>query len=405
MSVAGEGFAGSVRAAARRAGDTFPGRLLAETRAGRLGCLCPADAPAAAAGSPDVTGSIRLGIAFALAVLSQALTLGMLPLAGAMVAPRPSLAALPFAAMFVGSAVATFPASLLLDVFGRRAALALGASLGIAGGALLAWGLVDRQFAGVVIGAFWLGIAQGFGLFYRHAAWSQTRMAAHAGFIFGAGALAGLAGPSLAEAAETLALPHVFAGTAIAAACAQVATLVVALLPGIGNAVRPAEGPAVTPVVAGPAAPRLGWRDFAWPTAGGALAWFMMNAAMVSTPLAMAGCGIAASAITGAVAWHVVAMYAPAMFVGRLQAVIGFRGLVVAGLALCAVAAMLVAAADAYIAFTAAFVVLGIGWSLATFGASGALYVRGAPTRGALALHDGVLFVSALGGAFARIVV
>ena len=44
-------------------------------------------------------------------------------------------------AMLLGAATATFPASFLLDAFGRRAALALGASLGIAGGLIMAWAL------------------------------------------------------------------------------------------------------------------------------------------------------------------------------------------------------------------------------------------------------------------------
>ena len=78
--------------------------------------------------------------------------------------------AAPYIAMLLGAATATFPASFLLDAFGRRAALALGASLGVAGGLVMAWALTVNLFAPFCLGAFWLGVAQGFSLFYRHEA-------------------------------------------------------------------------------------------------------------------------------------------------------------------------------------------------------------------------------------------
>ena len=100
-------------------------------RAGRLDCLCEPGAPGD--GGADRGGVALLAVGFALSVLSQVLSLSILPLAGLAFAPSRSLAMLPYAAFYAGAALASLPASLLLDSFGRRAAFSLGASLGAAG--------------------------------------------------------------------------------------------------------------------------------------------------------------------------------------------------------------------------------------------------------------------------------
>ncbi len=211
----------------------------APARAGRLACFCPPGAPspgADLAASLDEArwspGVATLAAGFALSVLSQSLALGVLPLAGRLLAPAPILMAAPYIAMLLGAATATFPASFLLDAFGRRAALALGASLGIAGGLVMAWALTVNLFAPFCLGAFWLGVAQGFSLFYRH----EAALGAGSGgraraalIVFGSGALAGLAGPALAFAVAIHAPASVFPATALAAALTQVLVLALAV--------------------------------------------------------------------------------------------------------------------------------------------------------------------------------
>jgi hypothetical protein len=59
-------------------------------------------------------------------------------LAGGNIAQRPELATMPIAAMFLGTAVTTFPASIWMTRVGRRAGFVLGALLGVAGGLVAA---------------------------------------------------------------------------------------------------------------------------------------------------------------------------------------------------------------------------------------------------------------------------
>ena len=358
-------------------------------RAGRLACLCgPYDEELD--GAPRTSSLTLLSAGFACAVLAQALALGMLPLAGAIYAPRPILATIPFAAFFVGAACASLPASLLLDAFGRRAGFALGASLGGAGGLLLAWSMSHGQFTAFVLGAFWLGIANGFGLFYRHSAAglgasSQRKSLAT---LLGAGALVGVVAPSFAGWAESLS-PLIFVGTAIAAAAAHIGALALAL--GL-----PARRPRSIELPSTP----YPIRSITLPTIFGAIAWFAMTALMGASPIAMAGCGVASSTIAGAVAWHVIAMYAPALFIAVLPESIASKTILGAGLALLCLATGLYAVGSTAFLFTIALICLGAGWSFATIATTLMLHQPGPPPRWILGLHDAALFCGAICGAF-----
>jgi len=368
-----------------------PALQASRARPGRLACLCDGvDAPEDDSGR-HTANIVLLAAGFAFSVLSLILTLGMLPLIGGMYAPRSSLGSLPFAAFFVGAMAASVPASFLLDSFGRRAAFALGASLGVAGGLILAWGLLHSQFQAIVLGAFWLGIANGFGLFYRHAAaglgLSGRRNAVS--ILFGAGAVVGLVAPSLAVFAENLA-PSTFVGSALLAALAHVGALALAVaLPA--RRVLPVEGGAAT----------LSWRKAFIPTVIGTFAWFLMTALMSATPLAMVGCGFHGTDVTGAISWHVLAMYAPALFVSRLPQGVSVWRIAFAGLTGLVAAIILYLIGDSVFVFTLSLVCLGIGWSLSILAATLLLYDSGTPSSVLLAAHDGILLAGAILGAVA----
>jgi len=375
-------------------------------RAGRLACFCPPGVPvegSEAAALPDARwGTALLAGGFGLSVLSQTLVLGIVPLAGALLAPSASLVTAPYIAMLIGAALATFPASFLLDAFGRRAAFALGASTGVAGGFVMAWALAANAFAPFCLGAFWLGIAQGFSLFYRHEAAlgsGQQSRALAIGIVFGAGALAGLAGPALATASQVFFPSSLFVGAALTAALAQVAVLALAVV-SAGRAPVIAQ-----PLGAARQKPQpTNWRAFAAPTCIAAIAWFAMTAQMVATPSAMAACGIPVGSVLNAVAWHVIAMYAPAFAAGAVATMLGARTLALVGLAAIVLARYISAQATGYVGFAGGLILVAIGWSLATAAATMWLHREARPSRVALAAHDGALFLAAILGAAAAIV-
>ncbi len=362
----------------------------AEPRAGMLVCVCDPqlDPPANDNGGARVS-TLALSVGFAFAVLAQTVASAALPLAGAALAPSPLLFTLPFAAMLLGAALASFPASFLRDAFGRRTGFALGASLGIAGGALLAVALIQRQFAWACLGALWLGMAQGFSFFYRHeaAAASGRPTAATAGVMAG-GLLAAVAGPTLASFAEELAQPYFLVGAAVLAALAHTLSLGVAVTLA-GDPVPRFRVKAVAPLSA-----------IVWPTVIGGLAWFGMNGVMSGAPLALVGCGIGTAAVFGFIALHVAAMYAPAVPLALVGERVPPLAVALGGLALVAAGVPLQRLGSPE-AIAVALVCVGAGWSVATVGTTALIHRAGSPGRGALALHDGCLFTAAILGALA----
>ncbi|MFN3888931.1 MAG: hypothetical protein ACK4MV_00945 [Beijerinckiaceae bacterium] len=361
----------------------------APARAGRLSCFCPAGSPVAG----QTRGLLTLAGGFAASVLSQTLVLGLLPLAGLLLAPKSSMAVLPLVAMLLGAALATFPASFLLDTFGRRASFALGASHGLAGGCLMAWSLSTQNFYPFLLGAFWMGVAQGFSLFYRHEAAvgaSRGERLMAIALVFGAGSLAGLAGPALAEVAERIA-PGFYVGTALFAAAAQFATLAFA-------AATSRRLPVALPA---PSVRAPDWFAMLAPTLIAALAWFSMNLVMLAAPFSMINCGVAATGVMGAVAWHVVAMYAPSFALAPLAGRISAKWITALGLLIILFSLLIFIGASTAERFAASLILLAIGWSFATTAATAWLHEEASPSRSMLAVHDGALFLAAICGALA----
>lgn len=370
-------------------------------RAGRLACLC---APSLGIADPSAGRHVnQLAAGFALAVLSQVLAVGTLPLAGTFLSPEPWMATLPYAAMLIGATIATFPAAFLMDAFGRRAAFALGASLGIAGGVMVAWALLYHQFIPLLLGAFWLGIANGFGLFYRHAAASiagSTDRRAAIAAVFGAGALVGLIAPSLAGFAEGIAAPSLFVGTALAAAAAQVGAFALALtLPATSPEMMKAQAEEFASLH-----PSHGtdWQAVAGATFAGIVAWLVMTMLMAAAPLAMAGCGISPGFIFAGISWHMVAMYAPALLTAHLPSSWTPPIIALGGLLLIAIGVSVFVIAETSLMFTLSLALLGAGWSICVVGTTQWIHENGPPPRLVLALHDGsVLFAAVIGALLA----
>jgi MFS family permease len=361
--------------------------LPAIPRAGQLECICEPGALSHKA--VDRRGTALLATGFAFSVLAQVLTLSILPLAGLSLAPNQTLATLPYAAFYAGAALASLPASFLLDSFGRRAAFSLGASLGAAGGLVLVWALVTLHFGALVLGAFWLGIAGGFSVFYRHAAVPVGGKGAGALLlVFGAATLASVAAPSISGFAEAMASPGVFAGTAAAAALAHAASLAAtAALPYHNRSIRTAEATA-----------SQGGRAILLPSLMGALGWFAMTALMGATPLAIIGCA-PSEAVVGTVAWHVMAMYAPSLGLAAFPQAARPVPLAVGGCLLLALGALAFVAASTAGGFSASAALVGIGWSLIMLGTTLWIHRDGPVSRWSLGLHDSALLSGAILGA------
>ena len=111
-------------------------------------------------------------------------------------------------------------------------------------------------------------------------------------------------------------------------------------------------------------------REFVVAVVCGAVSYMLMNFLMTAAPLAMRMCGHSQEASNLGLQWHVIAMYAPSFFTGRLITRFGAGRVVAAGLALTGVSAAIGLAGVDVAHFWVTLILLGLGWNFGFVGAS-----------------------------------
>jgi MFS family permease len=95
-----------------------------------------------------------------------------------------------------------------------------------------------------------------------------------------------------------------------------------------------------------------------------------MNFLMTAAPLAMRMCGHSQETSNLGLQWHVIAMYAPSFFTGRLIQRFGAPRIVMMGLTLTGVSAAVGLAGIDVAHFWVTLILLGLGWNFGFVGAS-----------------------------------
>jgi len=95
----------------------------------------------------------------------------------------------------------------------------------------------------------------------------------------------------------------------------------------------------------------------------GGLGYGLMNLLMTATPIAMNLCSHPFAAAAWVIEWHVVGMYAPGFVTGTLIRRYGVLNVILAGVVLVAGCVTVALNGTTIAHFTAALVLLGIGWN------------------------------------------
>ena len=151
-------------------------------------------------GQPMHRQVLLLASAQALFQTASVLVMTVGGLAGGLIAPSPELATTPIAAMFLGTALATVPASMWMARTSRRAGFVVEALMGTAGGLVAALGIWLGSLTVLSVGTALVGVYQGFAQFYRFAAGEVADDAFKPraiSLVLAGGIVAALAGPLL----------------------------------------------------------------------------------------------------------------------------------------------------------------------------------------------------------------
>jgi len=343
---------------------------------------------------------IRLTLAQALAGANSVVVYATGAIIGHMLAPNKTLATLPISIFVVGMAACILPAGSIARRHGRRAAFLAGTGCGVLTGLLAA--------VAVVLGSFWLFcLATFFGgayaavvLSFRFAAADGVdapRRARALSFVMGGGVVAGVVGPQLVTYTMYLWPAHMFAATFVAQAAVAALSAIVLLgvrLP-MPSAEEVASGRPLGTIARQPL--------FITAVICGAVSYMLMNFLMTAAPLAMQMCGHSQESSNLGLQWHVIAMYAPSFFTGRLITRFGAGRIVAAGLLLTGLSAAVGLMGIDIAHFWLTLILLGVGWNFGFIGASALVLECHRPeekTR-VQSLNDFIVFGTVAVGSFA----
>ncbi len=321
-------------------------------------------------------------------------------LAGAQITPRPELATLPIAAMFLGTALMTFPASHFMAKAGRRAGFLLGAGLGIAGGVIAAAGIWMAQLYLLSLGTMLVGAYQAFAQFYRFAASEVADDAFRPraiSFVMAGGVVAALLGPLLGRLGGPLMEPAYLGSFLILALVSLIAAggLTGLKMPDAkADHVDTHKGRPWAEIVLQPA--------YLVALFGAATGYGIMILAMTATPIAMQNHHHDLAAAATVIQLHVLGMFLPSFFTGSLIARFGVLRVMLAGMLILAAHVVLTFTGTSFTSFASALIMLGVGWNFLYIGGTTLLTTTYSPAEKsrAQATNDMIIFVVGLACSF-----
>lgn len=310
-----------------------------------------------------------LSLCQALLMTGNILLISVIGLIGQQIAPSPSMITLPVALQFLGLMSATIPASMIMGKLGRKRGFSIGNLVGILGATLAAFSLYHHLFWIFCIATFLLGIGIGFGTLYRFAAIEVCD--AHArhraiSISMAGGVLAAILGPNLAIYSQQWSSDGLYVG---AFASLIILNILALLLLQTIQFPKPVERS--QSLRSEPLKDIISQPNFMIAVFAAMVAYAVMNILMTATPLAMIGCGFNFTKAAGVIEWHVLGMFVPAFFTGKLVERYGPRLMILIGGVLFVSCIAINLHGQSIWHFRLALVLLGVGWNFMFISATG----------------------------------
>jgi len=307
-----------------------------------------------------------------------------------------SLATAPVTGFNVGVALGALPAAAVIRALGQRVGFMTGTTVTAAGGAIATISLMNGLFWPFALGLLVLGVGGAFVQQFRFAAADNAPpdfKARAISFVLAGGIITAIIGPQIVIYTRELIAGVPFAGSF--ASILIIAAVGAALLSRLGRGEKHVEQSAA----AEPARPLL--EIVTQPRFAVALlcavgSYALMSFVMTGAPLAMVGCGHSPDDAMLGISWHIMAMFGPSFFTGRLIQRFGVERIVAFGLLLLVACAVIALLGLELWHFWTSLILLGLGWNFAFIGATSIVAETYRPSeKGKVqGFHDFVLFSS-----------
>lgn len=313
--------------------------------------------------------AVVLAAAMALGGSSPAIVVSLGGLVGQALAENKELATLPVSLLNLGLALGTIPAAMLMRRAGRRIGYIVGAGIGLAGGCLAAFGIASYSFVLFCLGTLVIGSYGSFNQSYRFAATDAASDAFKPkaiSWVMTGGLIAGVVGPQTVIWTRDAVPAAPFAGAFLGqAALALLSMMIVFLLRPAPVSIASTEAGGGRPLLEIVRQPR-----FVVAAGTGLVSYSLMTFMMTAAPLAMIGCGHSVGAAALGIQWHILAMFGPSFFTGRLISRFGKGRVTAAGLVLIALSAIIGLSGITIAHFWITLILLGVGWNFGFIGAT-----------------------------------
>ena len=314
-------------------------------------------------------------------------------LVGQQLSSNPTASTLPVSIYQLGLALSTVPAAWIMNRMGRRAAYVLGALLGVISGIVAAQGIAHSNFITFCIGTALAGFYAACVQSYRFAATdlvpSNEQAKAISRVMIG-GLIAAIIGPQVVIWTRDARPATPFAGSFYS----QAALALLALPLLMGLRLPPPQPKTAAAGDARPLGEIARTPQFIVACAAGVVSYGLMAFLMTAAPMAMVGCGHSVGEAAMGIQWHVLAMFVPSFFTGKLIARFGKRPITALGLLMIGAAGALALMGLDIFHFWGSLVLLGVGWNFGFIGATAMLTECYRPSERAKvqALNDFLVF-------------
>jgi MFS family permease len=288
------------------------------------------------------------------------------PLVGLMLAPNQGYATWPVTSFVVGSMLAVWPASMLMKIYGRKPVFVAGALSSIIGALVSIWAIYHNNFYLFCTGAALQGVLQATSGFYSftaaEAAGPEDKSIAISWVLTG-GVVAAIAGTLISSYSRDLLAPFTFAGTYVAVVVFALLSLIVFALLRVA---KPTQAEIQGPQRSWPELLQQPKLIIAMATA--ILSYALMNLMMTAAPVAMKFCGFNTDDSIWVIQWHVLAMFVPSFFTGVLIKRYGVNLITGIGMGILITAGIAALLGISFMNFSAALILLGLGWNFGFIG-------------------------------------
>jgi MFS family permease len=308
-----------------------------------------------------------------------------------------SFATLPVTGFNIGVALGALPAAWLMNRIGRRKGFMGGTGFTAVGGLIAAFALFQSSFVLFAFGLLLVGCGNAFAQQYRFAAADNAPdlfKPRSISWVLAGGIVAAVLGPQIIIHTRTMFDPVPFAGAyASLVILAAVGALVLSTLK---LAPKPDVEDEVPDMPVRPLGDIIRQPQFIIALSCAIGTYALMSFVMTGAPMAMVGHGHSQDHAAMGISWHVMAMFGPSFFTGRLINRFGKETIVATGMALLVGCALVALTGLSLGHFWLALILLGVGWNFGFIGSTAmvAETYRHAERNKVQGVHDFLLFGS-----------